>query len=424
MSSYLNSQKKIGIIYNKKNFTFQSELDKPIYLFFEDICSYLKINSKTHTLSYNNQEINLTDKSQLLSNILKNHSEQMLFKITQKTINYKRNNFNHKSIDFDNYSPTPIHNDSILSNNSIKTLNNKSVNIRKPIKLIKKVNKDIFLVINQIPSFEEVKKIFNDYYIQIINSNNNNDYINQKGVLSLINKESVRIDFPDEIVLNDFISYLSYIKYMNKDFKNINFTKNIISHNDNNNISIINNNYNKNKLNKSHKNINLFKLKPKNSSRSFKELNQYMNTNNTNNTLNTNNRINYRNDSKKYSIRIKNVLEARNLKEKEHLNHYHGLSLSINDDEKITKDFYQEQPYLRNSSPYLSPYEIRILEEKENKKKFFKHLNFIKSVGKYSMKSNYIENYVSMTPSENPNDHKFRSVNKKRWITEKGFLVA
>jgi len=54
---------------------------------------------------------------------------------------------------------------------------------------------------------------------------------------------------------------------------------------------------------------------------------------------------------------------------------------------------------------------------------FDKHKNFITSVGKYSMKPNFIPNYVGMTPSENPKNHAFRNVDKNKWITNKGFNV-
>ena len=63
------------------------------------------------------------------------------------------------------------------------------------------------------------------------------------------------------------------------------------------------------------------------------------------------------------------------------------------------------------------------MEEKEKKKKFFKNKNFITSVGKYSMKPNFIPNYVGMTPSINPNEYEFRNINKNKWITIKGFMA-
>ena len=78
---------------------------------------------------------------------------------------------------------------------------------------------------------------------------------------------------------------------------------------------------------------------------------------------------------------------------------------------------------MRNSSPYINEHEKQILEEKENKKHFFKHKNFVTSVGKYSMKPNFIPNYVGLTPGENPKNHEFRPVDKNKWINKKGFNV-
>ena len=122
------------------------------------------------------------------------------------------------------------------------------------------------------------------------------------------------------------------------------------------------------------------------------------------------------------NIKIDDVIRA--IKQNELNNDcYHGLSLSRDGEDEIITDYYRQQNFLRNSSPYISENEKRILEERENKKHFFKHKNFITSVGKYSMKPNFIPNYVGMTPSENPNNHEFRNVDKNKWITNKGFNV-
>ena len=129
---------------------------------------------------------------------------------------------------------------------------------------------------------------------------------------------------------------------------------------------------------------------------------------------------NERNNNK---ININDVIKA--LKQNELNNDcYHGLSLRRDGEDEIVTDYYKQQNFLRNSSPYISEEEKRILEEKESRKHFFdQHKNFVTSVGKYSMKPNFIPNYVGMTPSENPNDHAFRNVDKKKWITNKGFNV-
>lgn len=74
-----------------------------------------------------------------------------------------------------------------------------------------------------------------------------------------------------------------------------------------------------------------------------------------------------------------------------------------------------------SSSQYMCPEERRIHEAFLDKKNWYKKEGFIVSVGKYSMRPRYISNYVNMTPSEPPVNHKYRDVNKKKWITEKGF---
>ena len=64
------------------------------------------------------------------------------------------------------------------------------------------------------------------------------------------------------------------------------------------------------------------------------------------------------------------------------------------------------------------------LKKKKKKKKFLNKKGFFVSVGKYSMKPNYIGNYVQMTPSESPLNFKFRVDNKNKWLTKKGFINA
>lgn len=39
--------------------------------------------------------------------------------------------------------------------------------------------------------------------------------------MTILKDDSVQIDFKDEMTLNEFISYISFIKYENKYFKNI-----------------------------------------------------------------------------------------------------------------------------------------------------------------------------------------------------------
>ena len=94
------------------------------------------------------------------------------------------------------------------------------------------------------------------------------------------------------------------------------------------------------------------------------------------------------------------------------------------DKDKLILNYYKNQDYLRNSSPYLSEEDKRIMSERESKKKFITPKGFCCSVGKYSCPPKYISNYVQMTPSENPSTYRFRPVNKLKWITKKGFINA
>ena len=208
--------------------------------------------------------------------------------------------------------------------------------------------------------------------------------------MTFLGNNTVRVEFNEESTLNEFISYISFIKYEN------NYYKNIIIKKDN---SSFKNNTSKRNISHSNKNIRSYVHK-------FSKKYNYSNSNKM--ILSENN------------ININDVIKA--LKQNELNNDcYHGLSLSRDGEDEIVTDYYRQQNYLRNSSPYISENEKRILEEKENKKHFFRHKNFVTSVGKYSMKPNFIPNYVGMTPSENPKNHEFRNVNKNKWITNKGF---
>ena len=73
------------------------------------------------------------------------------------------------------------------------------------------------------------------------------------------------------------------------------------------------------------------------------------------------------------------------------------------------------------SETYLCPEEKYRHEAYLDKKNWINKRGFIVSVGKYKMKPNFISNYVGMTPSEPPVCYKYRDVNKKKWITPKGF---
>ena len=75
------------------------------------------------------------------------------------------------------------------------------------------------------------------------------------------------------------------------------------------------------------------------------------------------------------------------------------------------------------SIPFMSQEEKYMRDKFLDKKNWLKKNGFIVSVGKYSMKkNNFIPNYVNATPSESPLLHKYRDVNKKKWINRIGFI--
>ncbi|MCQ2817438.1 MAG: hypothetical protein MJ252_09255 [archaeon] len=90
-------------------------------------------------------------------------------------------------------------------------------------------------------------------------------------------------------------------------------------------------------------------------------------------------------------------------------------------DEAFIKNYFANQIYVRNASPYISEEDKYIKESIKDRKKWINEKGFCCSVGKYSLKYKIIDNYVSKEPSENPLNHQFRTKDKRKWITEKGF---
>jgi hypothetical protein len=88
-----------------------------------------------------------------------------------------------------------------------------------------------------------------------------------------------------------------------------------------------------------------------------------------------------------------------------------------------------EQPVIASSSPYVSEEELRRKEYMESKKRWVSNKEF-KSFHKgifynswfaylfsASKQESFIPNYVTMTPSEPPILHKFKSVKKEDWLS-------
>ena len=393
-----SSSKIINLSFKQNNYQFSTELLKPLTTFYNEVCSYLQISPNDYDLYYNNKKLttNYSHNNQTLSDVIQSDTEPF-FKITQKK------------------SRTPyklkLRSDTIDVCKSEKSCFSSRKNLQKKFLTLPKKDKKprvnnmrylnpvknnyenlgIGVIISQVPTIQDIQNILQNFNNKQIGSNlkTNNNFNGKQGVLSVLGNKSVRVDFQDEMTLNEFISYISYMKYENT------YYKNMIIRKDNSNIK-------KNGINFSCSDVRIFL------SKFNKKYNDFNNKNNA---------------EQNSKIKINDVIKA--LKEHELNNDcYHGLCLNRDGENEIITDYYKQQNFLRNSSPYISEEEKRILEEKESKKHFVdQHKNFVTSVGKYSMKPNFIPNYVGMTPSENPNDHLFRSVDKKKWITNKGFNV-
>ena len=383
----------ITLTYNDNNYQFSTELIKPVETFYSEICSYLQINPKSFSLYYNSNHISFkSNPNQKISDIIDNNPNSAFKILPKKT---KTINLRYQTIDQVDNSKN---NNNIISRNKYNPLSFSSKSVRNNLKLLtknenkifkEKINKDsIGAIITKYPSVKEVEKILEDFNM------NNMHFPNKRGVMINLGNDSLRVDFNNEAYLNEFISYVSFIKYENPHFKNLTIKKDVSNM----------------KLNK--KGISN-KLLP-NIIQNFDKKYDYMNNNLSKSVAKP--------SKMKLKIKINDVIQA--LKHNElNKDTYHGLTLDLKGEDEIITDYYQQQSFLRNSSPYITEHEKQILEEKENKKHFFKQKNFVTSVGKYSMKPNFIPNYVGLTPGENPKNHEFREVDKNKWMNKKGFNI-
>ena len=381
----------VTLNYDDTNYQFSTELSKPIEAFYTEVCSFLNINPKYYFLYYNSNQISFKLNPDLVISDIIDKNPNSVFRIIKKktkTVNL-RYQINNDQKDKKINSRNQNFNQLFLSTKDVaKNFLTISGN-EKRILEERQNNKSIGAIITKFPSIKEVKKILEDFNINNIHSPN------KKGVITNTENDSIRVDFNSEAYLNEFISYISFIKYENPHFKNLTIKKDL-------------QNLRLNKKLKSNKHIPNIK-------QNFDQKYNYVNNNPLSKSVAKPSKI-------KLKIKVDDVIKA--LKHNEqNKDTYHGLSLDLKGEDEIITDYYQQQSFLRNSSPYISEHEKQILEEKENKKHFFKHKNFVTSVGKYSMKPNYIPNYVGLTPGENPKNHEFREVDKNKWMNKKGFNI-
>jgi len=391
-TSQRNKSKSIVITldYKDNKYQFSTELAKPIETFYNEVCSYLQLNPKYYLLYYNSTQISFkSNQNKILSDIVNTSNTNSLFKIVPKktkTVNLRYGTIeqNNNSRNINRINPLSISSKSVRNNlKTLKTKENKILNANN-------LNDDnICAIITKYPSVKEVEKILEDFNMNNIHNKN------KKGAIINLGNNTLKVVFNNEAYLNEFINYISFIKYENPHYKSITIKKDV------SNLKL--------------KKKGMSNLVLPNLERNFDNKYNYSNNNNLSKSVSKPAKL-------KLNIKIDDVIKA--LKHNElNKDTYHGLSLNRDGEDEIITDYYQQQSFLRNSSPYITEHEKHVLEEKENKKHFFKNKEFFTSVGKYSMKQNFIPNYVGLTPGENPKNHEFREVDKNKWINKKGFNI-
>ena len=391
-TSQRNKSKSIVITldYKDNKYQFSTELAKPIETFYNEVCSYLQLNPKYYLLYYNSTKISLkSNQNKILSDIVNTSNTNSLFKIVPKktkTVNLRYGTIeqNNNSRNINRINPLSISSKSVRNN--LKILTTKENKILNANNLN---NDNICAIITKYPSVKEVEKILEDFNMNNIHNKN------KKGAIINLGNNTLKVVFNNEAYLNEFINYISFIKYENPHYKTITIKKDV------SNLKL--------------KKKGMSNLVLPNLEGNFDNKYNYSNNNNLSKSVSKPAKL-------KLNIKIDDVIKA--LKHNElNKDTYHGLSLNRDGEDEIITDYYQQQSFLRNSSPYITEHEKHVLEEKENKKHFFKNKEFFTSVGKYSMKQNFIPNYVGLTPGENPKNHEFREVDKNKWINKKGFNI-
>lgn len=108
----------------------------------------------------------------------------------------------------------------MLSENSLtpkKYLMKDSNKSRSTQNLTLKAINDLSLYVMNIPSLKDIKKTIDDYYQK--NSLKNNK--TPTPFISPINFSTVKIEFPNEQILNGYKSYILFLKYEDPQFKQI-----------------------------------------------------------------------------------------------------------------------------------------------------------------------------------------------------------
>ena len=151
-------------------------------------------------------------------NINNNNNNKYNNNKNDNNINNNNKNINNKNINNKNINKVSLSTNSIIPNN--KKIN--KVHSLSTDNFTLKDTNDLSLYITNIPSLKEIKKTIDDYYTK-------NGLYKQKvptPLVSNMNIISVRIDFPNEKILNGYKSYISFLKYENPQYKQIVIKKN------------------------------------------------------------------------------------------------------------------------------------------------------------------------------------------------------
>lgn len=185
----------ITLNFNQNNYQFNSEVIKPLNTFYYEVCNYLQINPNEYNLYYNKTKLPVDNNNQniySLSSVIGSDREPYFKIVSKKTKTPKKLNLR-----YDTLSTKEL--DSFSSRKKPKILTYSTKNLQPIIQ-----SNSIGVIISQVPSIKDMNKILNNF-----NSRQSNN--NLKGILTAIDKYSVRADFQDERVLNEFISYVSFL---------------------------------------------------------------------------------------------------------------------------------------------------------------------------------------------------------------------
>ena len=75
-----------------------------------------------------------------------------------------------------------------------------------------------------------------------------------------------------------------------------------------------------------------------------------------------------------------------------------------------------ENPCIRNASPYMSREDVYNEDYKNSKQKWLTKNGFMRHASRHCRGYKIIDNYVEKDPSDPPILHKFRAINKLKWI--------